>query len=302
MTSDDIAREFHTYQVRPTGPQIVLDNANNWLYRHRSDVTSQAGENGIIAKILEIIGARNRWCMEIGAGDGRYFSNTWPLIHDAGWSAVLFEQDPERFQQLTTAHAAHPGVHGIQGAVTFDGEASLDALLKQAGAPSDIDLVSIDVDGPDYHLWDSLKATKPRVVVIEFNPTIPTNIVFVQKRDLAVQQGASLTALVELGLRKGYELVACTWLNAFFVQRADFAAFNIADNTPRGMGFDLRGDQMFYLYDGTIVKTGEMILPWQGIRLDLEDLQILPRAQRVFRPQPRWRSTLSALIRGEQPE
>ncbi len=62
-----------------------------WLLNHRSNVHSQAGEDGIIEKILELLPVRDHWCVEFGAWDGVFLSNTRRLIEHAGYSAVLIE-------------------------------------------------------------------------------------------------------------------------------------------------------------------------------------------------------------------
>ena len=54
--------------------------------------------------------------------------------------------------------------------------------------------------------------------MVEFNPTIPADVEFVQPRDIKINQG-SLLSLTKLGQEKGYELVAALDLNAFFVKR-----------------------------------------------------------------------------------
>lgn len=59
-------------------------------------------------------------------------------------------------------------------------------------------------------IWESLEDYYPKVVVIEHNPTIPNNIIYIQEKDVSIQRGSSLRALVELGKSKGYELVATT--------------------------------------------------------------------------------------------
>jgi hypothetical protein len=72
-----------------------------------SNVTSQYGEDGVIAEILRRIGVRNRWCVEFGAWDGKYLSNTWSLINQSDWSAVLLEGDKDRADRLAASHAGN---------------------------------------------------------------------------------------------------------------------------------------------------------------------------------------------------
>jgi hypothetical protein len=120
-------------------------------------------------------------------------------------------------------------------------------------------------------------------VCVEFNPTIPTEVHFVQRPDPGVQQGASLLALTELGREKQYELVCVLSVNAFFVDRPYFARFGIEDNSP----FRLRRDLslvtwMFSGYDGTVHIAGSKKLPWHGIPIDEGALQALPRFLRRF--------------------
>ena len=97
----------------------------------------------------------------------------------------------------------------------------------------------------------------PRLVVVEFNPTVPNDVFFVQEDDPAVNQGASLLALIELAQSKGYELVATTEWNGFFVPRDLFPSFNIADNHIDAMHDPAHFEsRLFQCYDGTLVLAG----------------------------------------------
>lgn len=71
-------------------PLRLHDDCLGMLTRHAGNLTSQTGEDGIIAGILERIGTRNRWCFEVGAADGQRLSNTWALFRD-GWQCVFCE-------------------------------------------------------------------------------------------------------------------------------------------------------------------------------------------------------------------
>jgi hypothetical protein len=92
----------------------------------------------------------------------------------------MLEADPLRFGELQRRYLSNPNVFCINELVTFEGERCLDSLLMSTPLPEIFDLMSIDVDGNDYHVWDTLHCFKPRVVVIEYNPTIPSSVVFIQ--------------------------------------------------------------------------------------------------------------------------
>src|SRR5579872_1690072 len=100
-------------------------------------------------------------------------------------------------------------------------------MLVGTPIPRDFDLLSIDIDGNDYHAWAAVKTYRPKAVVIEFNPTIPNEVDFVQEPVTHLNHGASLAALVRLAREKGYELVSTTLNNAFFVEQKYFSRFNI---------------------------------------------------------------------------
>jgi len=140
-----------------------------------------------------------------------------------------------------------------------------------------------DVDGNEYHLWDSMNEYRPRVMVIEFNPTIPNEVVFIQPRDMKVFQGSSLKAFVELGKRKGYELIATNETNAFFLLKELFPKFGIADNSIDALHTDHRFEtKLFQLYDGTLKIAGNTKLLWHNLPIDEEKLQTLSIHKRKY--------------------
>jgi len=257
---------------------------STYLSNFAKNVASQEGEDGIIEKIFEIIGTKNKWCVEFGAHNGHTNSNTWNLINNAGWRSIQIEGDAPRFAQLKDRYKNNQSVITINTFVQFEGENSLDAILERSGAPVDLDFISIDIDGNDFHIWASLTKFRPRLVVIEFNQSIPSDILFVQDKNTAVNQGSSLRAFIELGKSKNYELVATTAGNAFFVLAEDFPKFGIKDNSIDSMHFNgIYESRLFQLFDGTLVICGCQALIWkQGFPITQRDIQVLPDAMRRF--------------------
>jgi hypothetical protein len=257
--------------------------AQRWWVPYISDVTSQHGEDGVIEEVFRRIGATNKWCVEFGALNGTHHSNTWDLITNRGWSGVLIEADPTYFEKLKEVYAALPRAHCLNEFVEFEGPHSLDAILARTPIPKDFDFLSIDIDGNDYHVWESLVEYQPRVVVMEFNPTIPTDISFVQPRDMSVQQGSSIKALIELGEKKGYTAVAVTGVNIFFVRSELFAKLGIDKSTIEELYPDTSlYTRVFQLYDGTLVLDGYKRLFWHNLPIDEDDIQVLPAHQRRY--------------------
>ena len=266
------------------GMSVLTDKRKNvnrpssWLSGFARNVTSQYGENGIIEKVLEVIGQNDKWCVEFGSWDGMKCSNSYDLINSKEYSAVLIEGDSRRFGDLQKTFVGNKKVIPINAFVGCEHNDNLDSILKNTKIPHDFDLLSIDIDGNDYHVWEAVYDYKPKVVVIEFNPTIPSSVEFVQPRDMHVTQGSSILSMVGLGKKKGYELVACTRNNAVFVDSKYFKLFGIGDNSIEQLRTDTSMiTHLFFGYDGTVFIRGCGRSPWQSITLRESRIQILPK-------------------------
>lgn len=255
-----------------------------WILKHRLNVYSHTGEDGVVQKILDILPNNDKWCAEFGAWDGLGLSNTRNLILNKGYSAVLIEADKRRFAQLQKNYAQNKNVITINQFVGWKGDDNLDHILKMmTPIPHDFDFLSIDIDGNDYYVWKAMSQYKPKVICIEFNPTIPTEVRFIQAEDPQVNQGSSLLSLVELGKEIGYELVSVLPFNAFFVRSEYYHLFEISDNSPAILRTDLSAiTYMFSGYDGRVFLRGNMRLPWHPIELRESKVQHLPRIIRKY--------------------
>ena len=259
-----------------------LQEQARWLTRHASNVTSQSGEDGIIAKALSLLPERTSWCVEFGAWDGKLHSNSYDLIMSHGYRGVFIEADPVRFRDLEQTHGASGRNVLLNAFVGFSKSDSLDVLLSRCEIPKNFDLLSIDIDGNDYHVWEAMHEFQPKLVVIEFNPTLSNSILFVQEKEPRTNHGSSPASLVELGKRKGYELIAATALNLLFVSSEHYGAFGIADNSLALMRDDSRVPQIFFGYDGHVFLseanvTGSIGVGWHHLELRESDVQVLPK-------------------------
>jgi hypothetical protein len=266
-------------------PNYCNLNPDQWLLSFARNVVSQTGEDGILNKIFEVMGIKHGWCVEFGAWDGKHLSNTYNLIANNGWSGVLIEADKKKFRDLQTTYRGMPNsIVAINKCISFEGEGALDNILANTPIPINFDFLSIDIDGNDYHIWDSLQIYKPKVVCIEHNGCIPHNIEFVQPRNMSVNQGASPLALKKLGKAKGYELVCMNIHNSIFVQEPYYSRFGINNNSleqlwPKEHEFT----QMYILFDGTLVLHGRAMLEWQVVPIRQEKIQVIPKYLRFLR-------------------
>lgn len=260
----------------------------------------------------------------MGAWDGKHLSNTYallnssPLSRDDGlkgstnndnnissncWAGILFEADIDRFKSLQELYATKEDVKCVQSLVSLSGPQSLSKQLEEYNVSKSADLLSIDVDGCDYHMWrevilsfddstvpaDMLQVAengyRPRVVVIEFNPTVPNHVYFVQAADINVHQGSSLLALQELGRQFGYTIIATTVFNAIFL-RDDLMEFMPTEVEKNPQLDQIHRPSMvtdlFQTYDGELKLVGPKKLFWHKLAINPQKLQVLARRDRRF--------------------
>jgi hypothetical protein len=181
-----------------------------YLETRERKVRSQNGEDGVLEALFERLGVTNQYCVEFGCADGME-CNTAHLL-DQGWTGLLMDGG---------GFSNNPRADVRQEFITAE---NINELFRKYEVPQHFDLLSIDIDGNDFWVWREI-TVRPRVVVIEYNAHIPPDL-----RRAAVYEpdflntgtdyfGASLLALKELGLRKGYTLVYCerAGVNTFFI-------------------------------------------------------------------------------------
>ena len=241
-------------------------------------VFSQNGEDGVLAEILARVGVGERFFVEFGVESGRE-GNCVYLADVAGWTGLFMDCDDDFFAELKRKYRAEDRVRTVKAMITPE---NVQELFTTNGVPPELDVLSIDVDGADYWIWEAIEDYRPRVVVIEYNSALDPRRRLVQPADLdggwdgTSYYGASLGALRVMGERKGYRLVhtELSGVNVFFV-REDLAAgrFLDADEAPitgapnyfqRGQGHPPDLARRRYLD----IDSGELVEVEPGLELD----------------------------------
>jgi hypothetical protein len=178
---------------------------------------------------LRRIGTQRRFFVEFGVGEGKQ-GNCVLLADYYGWEGVFIETDPDAFEQLGRKYQPRQQVQTQQARVTAN---NIESLLADARVPTVFDVLSIDIDGNDYWVWEAITAFRPHVVVIEYNSNLPLDGQFVMPSDdehnwdATDYFGASLGAYMQLAGNGGYFLAHTdrTEVNAFFVADSHCDAF-----------------------------------------------------------------------------
>ncbi len=196
------------------------------LKKYEKDITSQNGEDGVINEIFNRIGAGERCCCEFGAWDGIHLSNCWNLWNNESWKAVLIEGDEQRCSDLKLSTEKMDNVEVIHSWVEIEGENSISNIIDRSKIVKHLDLLSIDIDSDDCAIFDAMRI-RPRLVVIEYNPSIPPHINLVQKP--GENLGNSISSTVNVATKKKYKLAYISKTNLFFVTNEEFAALGIEE-------------------------------------------------------------------------
>jgi hypothetical protein len=223
---------------------------------YKKNITSQFGEDGIIEEALRRLGnLSDKQCCEFGAWDGKYLSNTYNLITNQNYEAILIEGDTKKFNELNI-NFTNKKIIKLNKFVNFTGEDSLDNILGNTHFNLDFDFLSIDIDGLDYYIFESLCKFTPKLICIEFNPTIAKKVNFVQEKNTKISQGSSAKSIIDLGLKKNYFPIASTTCNLFFIHNkfkkfiTNSDKFNINE-----LLLDLYDNSLFCSYDGKVFST-----------------------------------------------
>jgi len=182
---------------------------------------SQNGEDGILHEIFRRVGLTRRELCEIGCGIGG--ANNTSLLVASGWRGFWIDGQHAIGKRISASPGLRNCVKFEQAFVTAE---NVLALLAKLGVPSDLDLLSIDIDQNTYHIWRAITSLHPRVVVVEYNASIPPWMDWACEYqpdrvwDGSMNWGAGLKAYERLGQEKGYSLVGCdsTGVNAYFVR------------------------------------------------------------------------------------
>lgn len=159
--------------------------------KYKTDIHSQTGEDGVLDETFRRMNITNGTFCEFGAHNGKYCSNTRHLL-EQGWTGKLIEANLEHSKALID-NTSGMGVDIHFGPVTVE---NVNELI-----PELLNLLSIDVDNDDFHLWNAYRGHAD-VVVIEVNSSIaPPKVV------IPGQAGSSYSAMVMLGIAKGYFLL-----------------------------------------------------------------------------------------------
>ena len=195
------------------------------IERYGYKVYSQNDEDGIIQEIFKRTGTTDKRFIEFGVQNGLE-CNSHYLFHK-DWSGLWIEGSPKYVNEIQNLF--RPVIKNGQLKVknAFITRDNINELFSSEDFTGEIDLLSIDIDGNDWHIWKAINVINPRVVITEYNGKFPPDCEWVQAYNSnhvwegSDWHGASLKSFELLGRELGYQLVGTNLngCNAFFVRQ-----------------------------------------------------------------------------------
>lgn len=193
-------------------------------------VFSQFDEDGIIQYLISKIPIVNKTFIEFGV-ENYEESNTRFLLLNNHWQGMVLDAREEDIRYIQRDRIYWQ--YDLQAKCSWITRANINGVLQDAGFGEDVGLLSIDIDGNDYWIWEAIHSIRPRIVIIEYSSLFglqPLAVPYKEDFERTVSHysnlhyGSSLGALHHLAQKKGYVLVGSNVFghNAFFV-RSDVA-------------------------------------------------------------------------------
>ncbi len=215
-----------SWQVRA---QKIIANLQEVEFR----VSSQWGQDGIIDWLIERAGVppTAQTFIEFGVGTYRQ-SNTRFLLQNRNWRGLIMDGHPAVTDAVKSSGLGWR--YDLTVRPAFITRENIDDLISDAGFGGEIGLLSIDIDGNDYWVWEALHSVHPIICICEYNAVLgdvhPISTPYDEHFSRAKAHtsnlyfGASIAAIRLLAAKKGYRFVGTNSAgnDAFFV-REDYA-------------------------------------------------------------------------------
>ena len=238
---------------------------------------SQYEEDLFLANVFKQKNINKGFFMEFGAWDGKYLSNC-RYLYENGWKGCFIEGNKNRFLDLKKNYT-HDNNVVLLNVFVDQVDNTLDKILTQNNI-LELDLLSIDIDGKDLQSWKTLTKIKPKVIVIEFNHSIPFDVSYEDDTEESI--GNSFLAITKYANKTGHQLIHATTSNLIFINR-DF---------NKNFFLEIDQEQVFNLLKPIRVglnNYGEMIF-FRGYQLERKEYFRFPTKKSfiTFQPIPRF--------------
>ena len=209
-------------------------------------IFSQWGEDGIIQFLIREIEIKNKTFIEFGVEDFTE-SNCRYLLMASDWKGFVIDGSAKKIQKLKDQ--PYYWKYDLQDVNVFLTAENINEYLGKSNFDKDLGVLSVDIDGNDYHVLSAIDGFDPRIIICEYNPyfgferaiCVPYDPDFnrTRKHFSNLYFGASIRALQHLLEGSNYTLIGTgkQGCNAFFV-RNDLVTRKLSQFAANNENFD----------------------------------------------------------------
>jgi hypothetical protein len=151
------------------------------------------------------------------------------LIINNNWRGLVIDGDQDNIRYVRSDNLFWK--HDLTATCHFITKENINNIISDSGFNGELGLLSIDIDGNDYWIWNAITVVNPEIVICEYNSlfgiehavTIPYDPKFQRLKThySGLYAGCSLKALFELAKEKGYAFIGCnnSGNNAYFIRQ-----------------------------------------------------------------------------------
>jgi len=237
---------YNTISSDLKSPKVNLGQIQSYLNNQRASIGrldevefqifSQFGDDGIIQYLVNKLDIPNKVFIEFGVENYKEANTRFLLINNK-WSGLVMDGSKQNTDFIgRDALCWSNDLHVTHSFITAENINELISDFLSKGYPSEIGILSVDIDGNDYYVWKKIDVINPVIVICEYNAifgdqkalTIPYDPDFYRfKNDHTPFYGASLKCLCILAEQKGYHLIGCNGNgnNAYFIRKDKIGNF-----------------------------------------------------------------------------
>jgi hypothetical protein len=206
----------------------LKNNSISTLQEAEFQVFSQFGDDGIIQYLIEKLKPLPEIFIEFGVESYREANTRFLLMHN-NWRGLIIDGNDNLMETVRRSDLCWR--YDLTPVGTFITRENINDIFIKNDFIGEIGLLSIDIDGNDYWVWQAIEVVSPIIVIVEYNSVFGAEkaISIPYKADFQRHQahfsglywGASLAAFCYLAEQKGYDFVGCnsTGNNAYFIRK-----------------------------------------------------------------------------------
>jgi len=222
------SEEFLLLNGKQLSENVILKNNIASLNEVEFKVFSQWGDDGIIQWLVSNIELPNKTFIEFGVEDYRE-SNTRFLLMNNNWSGFVMDGSESNISKI--ANSEYFWKYDLFAKSAFITTDNINTLLKSSAFSEDVGILHIDIDGNDYWVLKEIASISPIILILEYNSIFGIDRAITVPYDKEFQRtkahfgnlyfGASLRALYQLSVSKGYSFIGCNSAgnNAYFIRK-----------------------------------------------------------------------------------